>query len=159
MRNIALLMYRANAVVLSSALPGSSSISTSSPFSLKSGKRPYFMLLIAGNTRCDITSKICRGSLFLNLLHRMDWPGSDGGKILGIASPVIFSNSSLSSSFSSRERINMRYVSCSMTVSGLAIPPAQMSVQILSTLFLIAPVIIVAALRYLVALLRCFCVR
>ena len=145
--NIALLIYLAKAVVLSSALLGSSSISTSSPFSLKSGRRPYFMLLIAGNTRWEITSKIWRGSSFLNLLQRIDCPTGDWGKIFAIFSPVIVSNSSVSSSFSSRERMNMRYVSCSITVSGFAMPPAQMSVQILSTLFLIAPVIIPCFLR------------
>ena len=34
------------------------------------------------------------------------------------------------------------YVSCSITVKGLVIPPAQISVHILSTLFLTAPVTI-----------------
>ena len=107
-RNIASLMYRAKAVSFCTSLLESSAISTSSPCSVKSGRRPCFMFLIAGKTRWEITLKISRGSLFLNLLQRMDCPTADWGKIFSIFSPVICSNSSVSSSFSSRERMNMR---------------------------------------------------
>lgn len=47
---------------------------------------------------------------------------------------------SFSNSCSSRERINIKYVNGSITVSGLVMPPAHMSVQILSTLLRISPV-------------------
>ena len=43
---------------------------------------------------------------------------------------------------------NIRYVNCSITVRGLVIPPAQISVQILSTLFLITPVIMKSFLPF-----------
>jgi hypothetical protein len=39
----------------------------------------------------------------------------------------------------------MRYVSCSITVRGFVMPPAQIFVQIWSTLFFTAPVIIVSS--------------
>ena len=107
-RNIASSMYRAKAVLPSSGRVGSSSISTSSPFSSKSGSRPYFIFLMAGNTRCCMVRKISRESLSLNLLHRMDWPASLAGKMCSIFSPAMLSNSSVASSFSSSDRMNMR---------------------------------------------------
>ena len=141
-KNIASSIYFEKAVLPSSQV-SSPSISISSPCSLKSGKWEFFIFFIAGNTLWDIILKISTGSLSLNLLQRIDWPFGVCGNILSISFPIKFSNSSVSISFSSRERINIKYVNCSITVSGFVTPPAAISSHILSILFLIAPVIII----------------
>ena len=97
---------------------------------------------MAGNTKRWIVLKIVCASLSLNRLHLMDCPIADEGKILFPFVPMSASILSLSSSFSSRDRMKSRQVSCSITVSGFVSPPAHISVQILSTLFLMVPVII-----------------
>ena len=95
-------------VVPSSGAPGRSGMSTGSPLSSKSGSWPYFIRLMAGNTRWLRMLKISRGSRFLKRLQRMDCPASLWGKMRKPVSPVRLSNSSCSSSFSSSERIKRR---------------------------------------------------
>ena len=135
-------MYRAKAVLFTVSSPAFCFTGIISPATVKSGSLPSFIFLIAGNTRFERISNISLGSLSLNLDHRIDWPTVDFGNILAPFPPVKLSNSSCSSSFSSRDRINIRYVNCSITVMGFVMPPAQISVQILSTLFFITPVTI-----------------
>ena len=43
---------------------------------MEHGSLPYFMLLIAGKTLWDMTSKMRRGSSFLNLLQCIDCPAA-----------------------------------------------------------------------------------
>ena len=101
-------LSRSKAVLPSSGRVGSSAISTSSPFASKSGRRPYFIFLMAGNTRCCMVRKISRESLSLKRLHRIDCPAALAGKMCSIFSPAMFSKSSVASSFSSSDRMNMR---------------------------------------------------
>ncbi|OPZ88642.1 MAG: hypothetical protein BWY74_03050 [Firmicutes bacterium ADurb.Bin419] len=100
------------------------------------------MDFIKGNTFCPIISCISLASLSLNFDQRISWPSGVCGKILLDTSPPNASIPSFSISFSSRERINIRYVNCSITVRGCVMPPAHISVHILSILFLTSPVII-----------------
>ena len=81
------------------------------------------------------------GSRSLNLFQRICCPSGVCGKIWLCGSSVSISMRSISNSFSSSERMNMRYVSWLITSMGLVMPLSHIFCQTSSTLFFVAPVI------------------
>ena len=91
-----------------------------------------------GNAFWLTTSNICSAGRSLKWLQRIDWPSSVCGNTRFPAATPIISICSISSSLSSRDFMNMRYVSCMMNSMGLVIPPSHMRCQMSSTLFFTA---------------------
>ncbi|SLH96067.1 Uncharacterised protein [Mycobacteroides abscessus subsp. abscessus] len=103
--------------------------------------------LMNGNTRFATMSNISSACRSRNTDQRRSlygrpsgsFPSGNGLPSSGCASR--FARSSARVCSSSRRRMNSRYVICSITSSGLEMPPVQNASQTASTLFLMSPVI------------------